>query len=330
LPSPSLRPATTTRRTISPTLLPKSRPIAPIRLRMSPLSHRVRHAPVAAVLQHAYADSALAEYQLRSAPVLGHGHAAPRAGGVTAAWLEVAVQEAVRHIGASVAHGCSGPAQPFLLLGNPRPGAPFETVPLGEMDLAGGWAGVAAQVGSATSLGMLLVQPMPEGEGEGGEAAGGCVASQLQRTLSASSGGGGAAGDGCRECAAVLAAAQAQRGGARTAAGGPESSTLIAGRIGDCCGGDAAGQAAAAAATAAPAAEAATAPPSCAIHSGGRPAFYGVVVQGPHSATPDGCYLLKTTHAASAVLGCTCSHYVLTRVSKGPSLHQQLTRSWTV
>lgn len=241
-------------------------------------------------------------------------------GGVSAAWLSAAVEAAVRHIGAHAASGDAALARPFLLLVSPRPGVAFSAMPLSEADTAAGWAGVAAKVGGGAAQGMLLVQPLPEGEG-GGEPADACVASRLQRSASASAAphaAGGGANPTCSDCAAATARAA---GAAPRAAG-----ALISGRVGKCCDGDGVDDGARAAAAAA----AAAAPVACALHQQGRPAFYGVVVQGPRSDTPDGCYLLKTTHAASAALGCACSHYSLTRVSKGPALHEQLTRSWTV
>ncbi|KAI8469982.1 MAG: hypothetical protein J3K34DRAFT_422225 [Monoraphidium minutum] len=254
----------------------------------------------------------LAQLLLSGAPsALRRRPSAP--GGVTAAWLEAAVQEAVRHIGACVAADGEA-AAPFLLLVRPRPGVAFATVPLSEADVASGWAGVAAQVGSAAAQGVLLVRPLPEGEG-GGEPKDACVASGLRHDRDE---GGDESCSDCGAAGATAAAAAAPSAAAQP--GGAPASALIAGRVGECCSGGAHEQPPPPPPTAA----------SCALHASGRPRYYGVVVQGPASSAPDGCYLLKTTHVASALLGCACSHYALTRVSKGPSFHEQLTRSWTV
>ena len=44
------------------------------------------------------------------------------------------------------------------------------------------------------------------------------------------------------------------------------------------------------------------------------------------STDVQGCYVLKTVQSQSA--DCQCSHYTLTRVSKGQPLAEQLTASW--
>lgn len=293
-------------------------------------------------------------------------------GSSSAAWLEDAVQAAVRHIGGSACGGAgasAGPADPFLLLVRPRPGVAFDVVPLprggggiddgGAAALAGGWAAFASlrAGGDGTAArGCLLVQPVASEEAFAGGA--GCVAAQMRvagredasssTSSSRSSGTGRPTGTSSStstaECAECMAAADA----ANVAPGGV---TVAQGRVGDCCDDGTAqrGDGASCAPT-----SAAAASPPCALHSQVSARFYGVVVIGGGSgasnavapaapaasgAAPgdagqrdcgvvEACYLLKTTHTAAPSLGCACSHYVLTRVSKGPALSDQLVQSW--
>lgn len=193
---------------------------------------------------------------------------------------------------------------------------------LTDADVAGGWASVALQVGSASAQGVLLVQPLPEGEEHGR----GCVASRLSGS---SSNGGDTA---CSDCAAASSTAADTEGASRQ--------PVASGRIGDCCSEegpshgsssvtDRVGSSTASGNPSAASQAAAAAAALCCSHSQGRPSYYGVVVQGGGGG-PEGCYLLKTTHMMQPALGCACSQYVLTRVSKGPSLQEQFTRSWLV
>jgi len=245
-----------------------------------------------------------------------------------AAWLEPAVQEAVRYIGV---HSCtsSTSAEPFLLLVNPRAGVRFETVPLSQPVVAGGWAAVATQVGSAAAEAVLLIQPVPEGE----QPTSSCVASNLGP--SSSSQGSSAESGECSECAAAAAAAAAARGAdacGEYSVPGSSQTTITSGRVGDCCDGEEQHHSSsAAAARASPSAPSA----ACAAHAQGQPHYYGVVVMqspegGGGGGGPEGCYLLKTTHMAQPALGCACSQYALTRVAKGPPLTEQLMQSWLV
>ena len=223
------------------------------------------------------------------------------------------MQEAVRHIASSSSSSSSSTggrhADPFLLIVRARDGsAPYAPVPLTPAALEGGWEALSRDLGGDGAEGVLLVQPVPSSEALPG---GSCFAS--------SSGGE------CKECAAAASESpQEDSGAAAVASDVPNPVTR--GSVGACCDGEQ-GQGPAAAAPP---------PGGCQVHAGSVSSCYGVVVLrgssggSGDSSGPEGCYLLKTTHLANPVLGCTCSQYCLTRVAKGPSLKEQLTRSWLV
>jgi hypothetical protein len=295
-------------------------------------------------------SSELAQYTLArpASPttITALGNAATRITG--AAWLEAAVQEAVRHIAHRSAGAAGAPAGPFLLLVHPPGGrgaaAPFEARPLTPAVIAGGWAALADEIEGSGAARALLVQPVPEGEEPGS----GCMASHLRpdgggSSSSSTSTSSSSSGE-CSECTAASAAAASEYSVA-AASSSLSTTTVSAGRVGDCCDGEGGQPHPPADEASAAAASSASAPPQlCARHSQERAQYYGLVVlqgaagaaggqdqgHGGGAGAPEGCYLLKTTHMVQRALGCSCSQYVLTRVAKGPSLRDQLVASWLV
>ena len=214
----------------------------------------------------------------------------------------------------------------------------FAVVPLSPAAATGGWAAATAQVGGAAADGALLVQPVPEGEGN---TSGPCLALGLGRRSSTGSDGAtgyrstsssqGPASDDCADCAGAVAGRTAR----------PDSTPVAEGRIGGSC--DASGGCCHEADGSGSARFADAAHPLQPSQQAAPTAqYYGVVVMAGAGGSsgagggsggpwdPEGCYLLKTTHMAQPLLGCSCSQYVLTRVAKGPPLQEQLTRSWLV
>lgn len=57
--------------------------------------------------------------------------------------------------------------------------------------------------------------------------------------------------------------------------------------------------------------------------------YWGVVVQSKITSEAQGCYVLKTVHSTSPT-DCQCTHYTLTRVSRGEPLAEQLSTAWLV
>ena len=55
--------------------------------------------------------------------------------------------------------------------------------------------------------------------------------------------------------------------------------------------------------------------------------YWGVVVQSQMASEAQGCYVLKTVHSASPS-DCQCTHFTLTRVSRGEPLADQLASAW--
>ncbi|GBF88407.1 hypothetical protein Rsub_01119 [Raphidocelis subcapitata] len=287
-----------TAKTLFSPLRPSRPPLVAPRMRRPRCSPTVAQAAApTGLLESAPAGSCsgLSQYPLRADAGASRARAA--------AWLEPAVQEAVRHIASS---SSGRAADPFLLIVRPRgSGPPFAAVPLTPAALEGGWEALAHDLGGGSAEGVLLVQPVPSPAEVPGSS---CIAS--------SSGGE------CKECATAASSTPAASGGASPA------TTVAAGRVGECCDGGHG--------TAAAPGTAAAAPPPAGSphHCCGVSAYYGVVVLGDggggSGGGPEGCYLLKTTHLAHPELGCTCSQYCLTRVAKGPSLREQLTASWLV
>lgn len=58
--------------------------------------------------------------------------------------------------------------------------------------------------------------------------------------------------------------------------------------------------------------------------------YCGLVVQSRVASSVEGTYVLKTVRNVDYAVGCHCTHYSLTRVSRGEALHRQLQGSWLV
>ena len=57
--------------------------------------------------------------------------------------------------------------------------------------------------------------------------------------------------------------------------------------------------------------------------------YWGVVVQSKMTSEAQGCYVLKTVHNTNPS-DCQCTHFTLTRVSRGEPLADQLSAAWLV
>lgn len=111
---------------------------------------------------------------------------------------------------------------------------------------------------------------------------------------------------------------------------------LLAGQVGDCCDDEAfgAGHGAGHFDIERLSAPKPTEPGVHSDHSGTSDEqsvrYFGMVVQSRVQSSVEGCYLLKTVQNRAKAGGCHCTHYSLTRVCRGESLHQQLQNSWLV
>ena len=63
--------------------------------------------------------------------------------------------------------------------------------------------------------------------------------------------------------------------------------------------------------------------------AGQTSAFWGVVVQSAQHTGAEGCYLLKTVRNVDPI-GCSCTHFSLTKISERENVERQFVDSWLV